>query len=490
MNQDDPQNQKRLDLSNSNSEDDAPGPAAGAPGESPAAPPEDEEEGSGLDARVFLVALVIIALIIAAYLNSRRRKEPELPAEPAASGPSQKLPEALARKYAEGYQHAVALQSLLTTGERVFLMALPGRLLRSNQNRAWPQPARLFDITRRAKGVNPGSFVRARGPAGNLLFCYPPVALGAMSDLKPVLKKANEVAALPSNARVIGVVHKGQSRAYLLPMMHRHPIINDVIGETPILVVWSAVVKAPCAFVRPAKDKKPRRFAFAGLVHNSALVLYDLRTGTLWSSLDGSALAGKLVNQKMAPLNAVLASWEYWKNQHPKTAVLGRPKVRGLSYAQMPLPPPEDYFKKADPRLYYPVEGFDPRRSPINPKEPVLGIVHNGKARAYSYGELRGAEGGTITDTLGGAKIVVSYHPTGAFAEARLASPVGKKGPLLPSRSMLWIAWKGLHRDSTAYGAAIPPAPKPGPADKSKAVGPPSKPAAPPSAPAAPPKNK
>ena len=50
--------------------------------------------------------------------------------------------------------------------------------------------------------------------------------------------------------------------------------------------------------------------------------MWDDRTGSVWSSLDGRALAGDLAGRALAPRALQTVTWEAWLAEHPKTTVL------------------------------------------------------------------------------------------------------------------------------------------------------------------------
>ncbi len=66
---------------------------------------------------------------------------------------------------------------------------------------------------------------------------------GPPKDGIPALKNPNYVSAqkitfLRKDDRVIGTVINGEARAYPLRIMSWHELVNDRIGDLPILVSW------------------------------------------------------------------------------------------------------------------------------------------------------------------------------------------------------------------------------------------------------------
>jgi hypothetical protein len=61
---------------------------------------------------------------------------------------------------------------------------------------------------------------------------------GIPALVNPDYIAAEEASYLQKNDRVIGVVVNGDVRAYPLKIMSWHELVNDTIGNQPILVSW------------------------------------------------------------------------------------------------------------------------------------------------------------------------------------------------------------------------------------------------------------
>jgi hypothetical protein len=58
-------------------------------------------------------------------------------------------------------------------------------------------------------------------------------------DLRnPPMIAASEADYLNANDRVFGVTINGDSRAYPLRIVNAHEMVNDVVGEEPISLMW------------------------------------------------------------------------------------------------------------------------------------------------------------------------------------------------------------------------------------------------------------
>lgn len=57
--------------------------------------------------------------------------------------------------------------------------------------------------------------------------------------LEPSFVEADEAETwMDPNERVLGLSINGEHRAYSIPMLSRHEIVNDVMGGVPVAVTW------------------------------------------------------------------------------------------------------------------------------------------------------------------------------------------------------------------------------------------------------------
>jgi len=57
--------------------------------------------------------------------------------------------------------------------------------------------------------------------------------------LEPSFVGADEAEAwMDTDERVLGLSINGEHRAYSIPMLSRHEIVNDVVGGVPVAVTW------------------------------------------------------------------------------------------------------------------------------------------------------------------------------------------------------------------------------------------------------------
>jgi hypothetical protein len=109
--------------------------------------------------------------------------------------------------------------------------------------------------------------------------------------------------------------------------------------------------------------------------------MYDHQTDSLWSHLAGAAVTGTLKGKKLKPIQSMFTQWSTWKELHPNSKVLASNRGGFLTSARDPY---ESYYRSADTGIR-PIRQSDKR---IYPKEYVLGLILNDKAKAYPYSVL------------------------------------------------------------------------------------------------------
>ena len=150
-------------------------------------------------------------------------------------------------------------------------------------------------------------------------------------------------------------------------------------------------------------DGKDLSFGVSGKLWRDSLVLYDRKTGSLWSQGDGKAFYGELKGTKLEPLPSTMTTWKEWKAAHPETLVLEKP--RGERSAGSPY---VRYFADPDRLGVLGRENPDPR---LPGKDLVFGLEIDGDTVAYPASVL--ARQPVIDDTVGGEPVVV-YFDRGA----------------------------------------------------------------------------
>jgi len=234
---------------------------------------------------------------------------------------------------------------------------------------------------------------------------------------------------------VLGVALGGEAHAYPEHLLEHHFVVNDVLGGTPLLVVFDPLAGAPFAF-RRRSGERTLTFGVSGLVYNGTSVLFDRETESLWVPMLGEAIAGPLAGTKLARVPVVKEPRDLWLGREPKSTILVRAD-RSVDYRYSPY---ERYW--VEDRIPFPVAAKDER---FHAKEIVLGVVVAGRARAYLGSELTAA-GGRVVDELDGATIRVLYDGENAFLA--FEAP-----PAAAAQEAYWFVWKAFHPETDVWGA-------------------------------------
>jgi len=116
---------------------------------------------------------------------------------------------------------------------------------------------------------------------------------------------------------VVGIEQNGEAVAYPFSVLNEKPVVNDVIGEKPVLVVFNADTGTSVVF--------DRHIAGETLTFSlrEGLTLVDTETGTLWDGLTGLGIDGPLADETLTRLKSTASFWFGWKDWYPDTRVYG-----------------------------------------------------------------------------------------------------------------------------------------------------------------------
>ncbi|HVP27730.1 MAG TPA: DUF3179 domain-containing (seleno)protein [Myxococcota bacterium] len=234
---------------------------------------------------------------------------------------------------------------------------------------------------------------------------------------------------------VLGVALHGEAHGYPEHVIEQHIAVNDVLGGTPVLVVFDPLAGAPFAFQRTVGGRT-LDFGVSGLVYNGTSVLYDRETESLWVPMLAEAIAGPLAGTRLERVPVVKEARDVWLGREPGSTILARADRR-IDYRYSPY---ERYW--VENRIPFPVAAKDESH---HAKEIVLGVQLGGKSRAYLGSELTAA-GGRIVDDFHGAKVRVLYDSEDAFLTFEVP-------PKVQAQEAYWFVWKAFHPDTEVWHA-------------------------------------
>ena len=233
-------------------------------------------------------------------------------------------------------------------------------------------------------------------------------------------------AGLLDSDRVIGVVVNGAARAYPLPVMWYHEIVNDTLGGQPVLVSYCPLTGTGIAF-DPRVDGQTREFGVSGVLYRSNLMMFDRESESLWTQMLLGSQCGVERGKGLDRINALETTLEHWKRLHPNTTVVTTNTGFDRDYRGYPY---GDYRDLTNEQVPFLAEGV--RWNPLlPPKEVVLGVIDGWSqgvecrpftdcdAIVYSLKGL--AEQGpavTVNDSVGKRALLITYQDAFGTANA------------------------------------------------------------------------
>jgi hypothetical protein len=183
---------------------------------------------------------------------------------------------------------------------------------------------------------------------------------------EPRFLPADDVPWLADDEAVVSLSIGDEHRAYPVQVMVWHEIVNDTVDGTPVSITYCPLCNSALAFDRRLDDRL-MTFGTSGKLYLSDLVMYDRQTESLWSQIEGRAIAGVQTGAQLERIPVQTVTWAQWREAHPEGWVLSRDTGAERDYGRNPY---VGYDEAAsDPFLF---DGdADPR---FEPKERVLGL--------------------------------------------------------------------------------------------------------------------
>jgi len=242
-----------------------------------------------------------------------------------------------------------------------------------------------------------------------------------------------------ANDLVIAVERNGEARAYPIELIGYHHQVLDTIGGEAVMITYCTVCRTGRAF-SPVVNGAPETFRLVGMDHFNAM-FEDRRTGSWWRQVNGECIAGPLKGTMLTEVRCTQLTRGAFARLHPQGFVMQPDPAFTKAYEGL-----KDYDEGT---MASSLEGRD--TASWQPKSWVVGVVHNGVARAYDWNDLQRLT--WITDTLGGDSIVIHFdQQDGSFRVMRKEGiPHNKIIPTLPAHQEFWHSWRTFHQNTTRY---------------------------------------
>jgi hypothetical protein len=116
---------------------------------------------------------------------------------------------------------------------------------------------------------------------------------------------------------VIGVRLAGEVKAYPFRALNQQPVVNDVVGEVPVVVFFDKGSAAGAVFSPELDDGTLLTFEPSDELEMAV----DIETQSEWDIFTGSAVTGPLQGTQLAQIPITYSFWFGWADYHPDTMV-------------------------------------------------------------------------------------------------------------------------------------------------------------------------
>lgn len=191
---------------------------------------------------------------------------------------------------------------------------------------------------------------------------------GIPSIDKPNFAPANEIDYVPDNRMVIGVNINGDIRAYPHQILDWHEIVNDMVGNTPVSIVYCPLTGTGMCWNRTF-DGEMTEFGVSGLLFRNNLIAYDRNSDSNWSQMQLRSVNGSHISQDIETWQVVETTWATWKKLYPESLVHTRNTGHQRNYSAFTYG--VDYSTNHD-RILFPLRNPDNR---LQNKVRVHGVL-------------------------------------------------------------------------------------------------------------------
>lgn len=220
----------------------------------------------------------------------------------------------------------------------------------------------------------------------------------------------------PETDRVLGVVINGEARAYPIPVLDWHEIVNDEVGGTPISVTYCPLAASGLVFDTTSVGGST--FGTTGKLYENNLIQYDRTTDSEWVQMLGEAISGERRCEKLPLVPVWDTTLSAWRAMHPDTVVETYDTGYRRSYGTYPY---GDFETSTD--IFF-TTSYDAEREPYSlyhPKAMTTVVWEADDTVFYPF-----ANGEANPVVYGKGNIVLVFHQSHKLATPfRRASPDG-----------------------------------------------------------------
>ncbi|MBI2664201.1 DUF3179 domain-containing protein [Candidatus Woesearchaeota archaeon] len=231
------------------------------------------------------------------------------------------------------------------------------------------------------------------------------------------------------------IIHKNVKRFYPFQILVWHEIVNDVVAGEPVLITYCPLCGSVIGYEGKI-DGSPVEFGTSGKLYNSNLVMYDRKTDSYWTQIEGRAIIGPLAGKELKLFPVDVVTWAEWKAANPGSEILSRETGHVRAYG---IDPYGDYY--ASDQTIFPVDRQDER---LHPKAVIFGIEVNGAAKAYTEDAVKRKV--DFEDAVNGVPVRVTRNESGIVTFMNINTK-----ERIPHEREFWFAWFAFHPDTELF---------------------------------------
>ncbi|MBI4183551.1 MAG: DUF3179 domain-containing protein [Proteobacteria bacterium] len=152
----------------------------------------------------------------------------------------------------------------------------------------------------------------------------------------PAFAPAGEAGEIGPYEPIVSVTLGGETRGYPLRVLLWHELVNDTLGDVPILVSYCPLCNSAIVYDRRVGGRV-LDFANSGRVRHYNMVMYDRATESLWQQFIGEAIVGELSGTRLKVVPARIESFERFQERAPEGKLLVPAEPDARPYGASPF---------------------------------------------------------------------------------------------------------------------------------------------------------
>ena len=141
-----------------------------------------------------------------------------------------------------------------------------------------------------------------------------------LSEQRGVMPTRTDDDRLPPKERVLALRIGDRARAYPLSILTFYDIVNDVLGDTPVAVIFDRKREVAVVYRREV-DGRVLSFKEGFEDYRGTSTLVDVETGGKWLALTGEGIEGESIGKRLEQIPVSSPFWFVWIDHNPNTHI-------------------------------------------------------------------------------------------------------------------------------------------------------------------------